>query len=71
MRDDGEKEILIYEGVYLMIQRRIQKNTGQADQPSRVPFMGRLIRKIPLVRNLPAYLTAYGLFPPDVQMEEN
>ncbi len=50
-----------------MIQRRIQKNTGQADQPTRVPFMGRFIRKIPFVRILPAYLTAYGLFPPRVQ----
>ncbi len=50
-----------------MIQRRIQKNTGQADQPARVPFMGRFIRKIPFVRNVPAYLTAYGLFPPRVK----
>ena len=47
-----------------MIQRRIQKNTGQVGQPTRVPFMGRFIRTIPFVRKLPAYLTAYGLFPP-------
>lgn len=51
-----------------MIQGRIQKNRGQADQPSRVPFMGRLIRKVPLVRNVPAYLTAYGLFPPRIKV---
>ena len=47
-----------------LIQKRIQKNRGQADQPSRTPFMGRLIRRLPLIRNLPAYLTAYGVFAP-------
>lgn len=53
------------------IQKRIQKNTSQVNQPSRVPFMGRFIRKIPLVRILPAYLTAFGLFPPRIPMEKN
>ena len=50
-----------------MIQNRIQKNKGQADQPSRTPFMGRLIRRLPLIRNLPAYLTAYAVFPPRIK----
>ena len=54
-----------------MIQRRIQKNTGQADRPAGVPLMGRLIRALPLVRNLPAYLTAYGVFPPHLKREKS
>jgi 2-polyprenyl-6-methoxyphenol hydroxylase-like FAD-dependent oxidoreductase len=46
------------------IQRRIQKNLEQADQPSEVPFMGRMIRQMPLIQHLRAHLTAYGVFPP-------
>lgn len=52
------------------IQSRIQKNTGPSDQPSRVPLMGRVIRKLPLVRNLPAILTAYGVFPPRLKTDK-
>ncbi len=52
------------------IQQRIQQNTGQPDQPSRVPLMGRVIRKVPLVRDLPAILTAYGVFPPRLKIDK-
>ena len=54
-----------------MIQSRIQKNRDQADQSARIPFMRRFIRTLPLVRTIPAYLTAYGVFPPRLKREQH
>jgi 2-polyprenyl-6-methoxyphenol hydroxylase-like FAD-dependent oxidoreductase len=51
------------------IQRRILKNLEQADQPSEVPFMGRVIRQMPLIQRLRAHLTAYGVFPPRLKKD--
>lgn len=52
-----------------MIQGRVQKNRGQA--PAKVPFIRRFIRRLPLVRAIPAYLTAYGVFPPRLKIEKS
>ncbi len=52
-----------------MILRRIQHNSGLDGQPSQVPLMGRLMRKLPFVRDLSAYITAYGIFPPHLEDE--
>ncbi len=52
-----------------MILRRIQHNSGLDGQPSQVPLMGRLMRKLPFVRDLSVYITAYGIFPPHLEDE--
>ncbi len=55
------------QGYQRLILRGIQRNAGADNQPARIPLIGRLARRLPFIRNLSAYLTAYGILPPHLE----
>jgi hypothetical protein len=53
-----------------LIQQRILAPALGSDQPFAPPLPLRLLPRVPVLRNLPARLIAFGLWPVRVKSEE-
>jgi hypothetical protein len=51
------------QGFQTMVQNRIIKNALNAAQPFRLPLLFRILLKIPVLRNVPARMIAFGSRP--------
>ena len=57
-REPAVKLIQKFQG---FVQDRIVKTALDKERPFRLPLTVRILLKIPLVRNLPAWLIAFGI----------
>ena len=57
-REPAVKVIQRFQGI---VQDRVVKTSLNRDRPFRLPWLARLLLKLPVVRNLPAKLIAFGI----------